>query len=218
MAPPTRSVSVCLFYIHPVLASACETSLAGEGFRLQMLRMHPSRLSDLQNLPIPRASVYLIDSNTHQFATQALAANILTHFPGARMLILAEKFTEASAFPLMRLGAKGLLRFDEAARFLRRAVHEVAGGGFWVPRTLLSRFVDATLNAGRRLARSAVELTRREHQVLSALLANLSNKEIAKQLQISERTAKFHVSNLLEKYGVKRRADLILLNLTLQVA
>jgi len=40
------------------------------------------------------------------------------------------------------------------------------------------------------------------------------NKEIAKKLRISERTAKFHVSNLLAKFGVQRRADLILLRLT----
>ena len=43
------------------------------------------------------------------------------------------------------------------------------------------------------------------------VLDNLSNKEIANKLNISERTAKFHVSNLLTKYGVGRRADLILL-------
>jgi DNA-binding CsgD family transcriptional regulator len=47
--------------------------------------------------------------------------------------------------------------------------------------------------------------------VADLLLENLSNKEIASRLHVSERTAKFHVSNLLAKYGVQRRADLILL-------
>jgi DNA-binding CsgD family transcriptional regulator len=42
-------------------------------------------------------------------------------------------------------------------------------------------------------------------------MQNLSNKEIGSKLHMSERTAKFHVSNLLAKYGVQRRADLILL-------
>ncbi len=54
-------------------------------------------------------------------------------------------------------------------------------------------------------------LSRREKEVMEALLENLSNKEIASKLNMSERTAKFHVSNLLAKYGVRRRADLILL-------
>jgi hypothetical protein len=45
--------------------------------------------------------------------------------------------------------------------------------------------------------------------VLEAVLDNLSNKEIARRLHMSERTAKFHVSNLLVKHGVRRRADLL---------
>src|SRR5258706_612282 len=47
--------------------------------------------------------------------------------------------------------------------------------------------------------------------LLANLLENLSNKEIASKLNIAERTVKFHVSNLLNKFGVRRRADLILL-------
>jgi DNA-binding CsgD family transcriptional regulator len=47
--------------------------------------------------------------------------------------------------------------------------------------------------------------------VLDLLLENLSNKEIAGKLKIAEPTAKFHVSNVLTKFGVHRRADLIVL-------
>jgi two-component system, NarL family, response regulator DesR len=43
------------------------------------------------------------------------------------------------------------------------------------------------------------------------LLENLVNKEIGSRLNISERTVKFHVSHILSKFGVRRRADLILL-------
>jgi DNA-binding NarL/FixJ family response regulator len=90
----------------------------------------------------------------------------------------------------------------------------VAAGGFWVPRETLSRFVDSILSTtqGRRLRTDAPgELSRREQEVLSSLLENLANKEVASRLNISERTVKFHVSNLLAKFGVRRRADLILL-------
>jgi DNA-binding CsgD family transcriptional regulator len=55
-------------------------------------------------------------------------------------------------------------------------------------------------------------LSRREREVYDLLLENLSNKEIAKRLNVSERTAKFHVSNLLSKFQVKRRSDLLLLS------
>ena len=54
-------------------------------------------------------------------------------------------------------------------------------------------------------------MSKREQEVLELLMQNLSNKEIGSKLHMSERTAKFHVSNLLAKYSVQRRADLILL-------
>jgi DNA-binding NarL/FixJ family response regulator len=79
---------------------------------------------------------------------------------------------------------------------------------------VLSRFVDSILTGaqGRRLRNEApTDLSRREQEVLNGLLENLANKEVADRLHISERTVKFHVSNLLAKFGVRRRADLILL-------
>ena len=64
---------------------------------------------------------------------------------------------------------------------------------------------------GRQVKLSPANITVREREVLDALLENLANKEIADRLNISERTVKFHVSSLLEKFSVRRRADLILL-------
>ena len=89
----------------------------------------------------------------------------------------------------------------------------VACGGYWVERQLLSRFMDSRGHRSRRRLAKALSprLSPREREVLKCLLANLSNKDIARKLNISERTAKFHVSNLLTKFDVKRRADLIML-------
>ncbi|MDE1941162.1 MAG: helix-turn-helix transcriptional regulator [Patescibacteria group bacterium] len=53
-----------------------------------------------------------------------------------------------------------------------------------------------------------VRLTKTEHIVLPLVLNFRSNKEIASELGTSVRTAKFHVSNILHKYGVSYRADL----------
>ncbi len=54
-------------------------------------------------------------------------------------------------------------------------------------------------------------MSARQQEVRDFLLENLSNREIAERLHMSERTVKFHVSNLLSKFGFKRRADLIVL-------
>ncbi len=84
---------------------------------------------------------------------------------------------------------------------------------YWVPRELLTRFVESILPElrGCKSLDCEVDISRREHEVLDLLLENLANKEIASRLFVSERTVKFHVSNLLSKFGVQRRADLIVL-------
>ncbi|PYQ20040.1 MAG: hypothetical protein DMF79_11330 [Acidobacteria bacterium] len=93
----------------------------------------------------------------------------------------------------------------------RRGVTAVSKGGYWVPRVLLTLFLDTLLSRGAAPEPTRrTSLSRREQDVLDPLLLNYSNKEIAARLNISERTVKFHVSNLLAKFQVQRRADLIL--------
>src|SRR5262249_62272850 len=105
------------------------------------------------------------------------------------VIVVAEKFDQATAFPLLRLGAKGLLSFSEASEQLARAIQEVARGGFWVPRSLLSRFVDETLTAVRRPrgTTSGARLSRPGEGGLEALPENLSTKENPSPASMTQR-------------------------------
>jgi DNA-binding NarL/FixJ family response regulator len=169
--------------------------------------------TDAESIAVPRADVYVIDYNANGVSTSTLVSSIMTRYPNSRVLLLGDQFDDRTAFPLLRLGVKGLLDHAVLASQLRSALQAVASGGYWVPRAVLSRFVDHVLKTGaaQLLPASHTALSRREKEVADALLSNLSNKEIASKLNISERTVKFHVSNLLEKFGVGRRADLIVL-------
>lgn len=62
----------------------------------------------------------------------------------------------------------------------------------------------------RAEARAALGISPREHEVLLALAAGLSNKEIARQLDVSPNTVKTHLSRLFEKLGARRRTDAIM--------
>jgi DNA-binding CsgD family transcriptional regulator len=63
------------------------------------------------------------------------------------------------------------------------------------------------LSAARSLG-AGVKISRREQEVLDGVLKQQANKEIAMNLKVSERTVKFHVSSLLEKFGVTNRVAL----------
>lgn len=64
------------------------------------------------------------------------------------------------------------------------------------------------LEAGHSVS-SPVKLTRREEEVLEGVMRSLANKEIAANLNLSERTVKFHVSSLLAKFRVRGRMELV---------
>jgi DNA-binding NarL/FixJ family response regulator len=188
--------------------------LEDSGFQITSKQLDSMLAPDLRNLDVPRASVYVVDAHAARQATGVLLGNILEHNSSARLLVVGDRLKEADSYALLRQGVKGILTYAEAREQLSRALPQVASGGIWVPRPVLSRFVDSILN-GRQARRlnpdSTNELSHREQEVLTGLLDNLANKELAQKMKISERTVKFHVSNLLAKFGVRRRADLILL-------
>jgi DNA-binding NarL/FixJ family response regulator len=175
---------------------------------------------DLRAFEPPKAQVYVVDAHAGRQATGALLSNILARYSDARLIVVGDQRQDSSSFSLLRLGVKGILTYSEARDQLIRALPLVANGGFWVPRTLLSGFVDSILSGQtlRLKSGSVANLSRREQEALDSLLENLSNKEIAGKLNIAERTVKFHVSNLFNKFGVRRRADLILLTFQRQMA
>lgn len=72
----------------------------------------------------------------------------------------------------------------------------------------LSEKAQKLLEAGHSV-KASVKLTRREEEVLDAIFRSLGNKEISCELNISERTVKFHVSSLLSKFKVRSRRELL---------
>jgi DNA-binding NarL/FixJ family response regulator len=209
-----NALQVCLISPHPLVLSEFERVLTDPGFTLILKHLESTLGPDLRRAEIPDASLYVVDAHVARSAAGALLSNILDNHTEARIIVVAEKFDSEESYSLLQMGAKGLLTYTEAREQLPRALPLVAAGGFWVPRAVLSGFVDSILGGsqGRRLkADVSADLSRREQEVLHSLLENLANKEIGNKLNISERTVKFHVSNLLSKFGVRRRADLILL-------
>jgi DNA-binding NarL/FixJ family response regulator len=72
----------------------------------------------------------------------------------------------------------------------------------------LNKRAQKLLDAGHSV-KTSVKLTRREEEVLDGILRSLANKEIACELNLSERTVKFHVSSLLSKFKVRSRMELM---------
>ena len=196
---------------HPLALEALRAALLPLGVSAVGVRLPHSAHPDLSQLDAAAGSLVVIDACYPPVGAERVVAIVMGAVSGARALVLTDGLDETLTFRLLRLGVKGLVPYERVAEQLAPALQAVAKGGFWVPRDLLSRFVDSLLQTGAaRHTLHPVGLSSRENDVLDCLLENLSNKEIASRLNIAERTVKFHVSNLLAKFGVQRRADLIL--------
>jgi hypothetical protein len=103
-------------------------------------------------MELPVASVYVIDSAGIPSGPLELVRQIVSHTAKAHIIVLAESFDESDAFPLLNLGVKGLIAHEFVAQQLPRALQAIAAGGFWVPRILLSKFVDSVISKDRESA------------------------------------------------------------------
>jgi DNA-binding NarL/FixJ family response regulator len=127
----------------------------------------------------------------------------------ARVLVLTSVADSASVTVAMRAGAAGFLYKDVDPDALVRAVRSVHDG-----HTVLALEAAGTLvrSRSRPTAVSGLEaLTAREREVLAQIAEGRSNREIARLLNMSEKTVKTHVSSVLAKLGVADRTQAALL-------
>lgn len=147
-----------------------------------------------------RPDITLMDLRLPEMAgTEAIAA-IRGRDPEARIIILSTFSNQEDVYSSICAGAKGYLLKDAPVEELLRCIRAVHAGETWMaPR--------AAANLAARVG--SPELTGRELEVLSLMVAGLSNKEIGAKLDIAEGTVKVHVGNIFEKLAVTGRTEAI---------
>lgn len=124
--------------------------------------------------------------------------------------VVPESFDSKKRLRLLELGTRGIVEISPYfARDIAGAVKSVVNGKLWIDHALLEKFVTYTNAVLKRLPGVDDGLTSREHEVLQLLLQEYTNKQIATLLGISERTVKFHVSNILQKTRTDTRQVLV---------
>ena len=126
--------------------------------------------------------------------------------PQARVLVLSSFLDDERLFPAVRAGAAGYLLKDVEPRELVKAIRTVHGGEALLHPAVAARLMDEFAAAPPQEP-SADSLTEREREVLTLIARGLPNKLIARDLSISEKTVKAHVSSILGKLGVSDRTQ-----------
>jgi len=140
-----------------------------------------------------------------------LAERCRSRLPGSKFLALVPPAdgNYAEKIRLFHWGIEGFVELTETwDTELPQAIRSVLSGRYWVPSEVWSAFIRYAQALEQARLLPGQSLTAREGQVLRLLMRRLTNKEISKELLISERTVKFHVSHILAKLGLEDRRGL----------
>jgi len=125
--------------------------------------------------------------------------------PGTRVIILTSYIDDDRLLPAIRAGAAGYLLKNAEPQELARAIRTAAAGEALIDPSVAARLVERLAQDEQR--DDYESLTAREREVLELIGRGFSNKRIARELGIAEKTVKTHVSNLLGKLGVADRTQ-----------
>ena len=140
------------------------------------------------------------------------AAEMAARAPSVAVVLLVDDDCDEQFLEAIRLGATGYVRRTIAPGALANVVRAVAKGESAIPRSLVRALIDDYRDRPARRFVAArggrgVDLTAREWEVLSLMRDDLSTREIADRLRISEVTVRRHISTVVKKLRVESRAD-----------
>jgi len=125
-------------------------------------------------------------------------------------ILLAAAAEKAQMLEALQLGARGVVLKDSATEILLKAIRTVHEGQYWVGRESVADLVQylRTMLEPRDTSKNTYGLTSRELEILSAIVAGLNNRDIAKKFSLSEDTVKHHLTHIFDKTGVSNRLEL----------
>ena len=209
MATMLSAIRIAVIDDHPLfresvvetLASAGSFEIVGEGANAgDALRLAQDLVPD----------IVLLDLRLPGGGVQA-ATSIVSVCPTVRIIMLTASDSEQDVIAALRAGAQGYILKSSSGLELVQTVRDVARGNSYVAPNLAGRLL---INRGKGIETMVVDpfrdLTSYEERIFALVSQGMSNKEVARQLDCSERTVKHHMTNIMRKLNVRNRVEAVL--------
>jgi DNA-binding NarL/FixJ family response regulator len=194
------SVRVCIVEGQMLFRTAIIDALASE---LEISVVASAIAFPIPNLAALRPGVIVVDLDVPSFSLAEAMRYVRSESPQSRICVMSVHLRPEVVQRCLAVGASAYIAKDVSTAEFVRAVKLVGAGGSYVDPRIPVAFDGAR---PRRTRRSST-LSYRETEVIRLIASGLSNKEISSHLDLSDKTVKNHVSNILAKLSISARAE-----------
>ncbi|MGE5466526.1 MAG: response regulator [Ignavibacteria bacterium] len=212
----TKPIDVFLVDDHRCMLWGLEKLVAGEAPRMRVAGKAGSRDEALTGIGSACPDVVLLDLDLGGCSSLEFLPELLDR-SDAQVLILTGTRDAALHERAVALGARGVVKKEEAAEVLIAAIERVHGGDLWLDRDTMARVLGAVTRPPRaaRQGRVVEPLTPKEREIIVAIVAQRGAKGdvIAAELHMSGHTLRNHLTTIYRKLDVRNRLELVMVAL-----
>lgn len=212
MAKKSSEVRIVIADDHPIFRDGLRRLLQSEG--MKVVGEAPNGEEAVKLAQQLNPDILLLDVAMPQKPGLEALRDLAGAKTPVRTILLTAAIERTQIVEALQLGARGVVLKESATQLLLRSIQTVLRGEYWVGRESVSDLVqtlrDLLPPAGTDTKKTKFGLTPRELEIIAAIVAGYSNRDIAQKFSISEQTVKHHLTNTFDKLGVSTRLELAL--------
>jgi len=157
-----------------------------------------------------KPDIMLLDLAMPKYSGMDALRDISKNSHHVRVIVVTAAIEKKELVEVLQLGARGMVLKDTASQLIMKAIEAVLQGEYWVGCERVLNMIQYLNTLIKAEPNTKYGLTKREMQIVSAVVATLSNREIAKHFGLAEDTVKHHLNSIFNKTGVSTRLELAL--------
>jgi DNA-binding NarL/FixJ family response regulator len=192
---------------HPIVLAALNALLSANG-SFNVVNTYLNGRDALEGLRELAPDLAILDISMPELSGLEVLATTEEEGLRTRVVLLTGSASDEQVLNAVTRGAWGILKKDEAAETLLECLETVLAGERWLPSALVAPAVRREAERRHDIDRLENVLTAREREIATLVASGLSNKHIARLINVSEGTVKVHLHNSYQKLGVPNRTSL----------
>jgi two-component system, NarL family, response regulator LiaR len=205
-----KKIKILIVDDHPMMREALQTAFEGED-DLEMIGEAPDAIKALKMLETLKPDVIMMDMLLPGMSGLEAIEKIIESDPQAKILVLSSMEDEERIVSAIQAGALGYFPKTAPRTYLLEAIRKVADGVPYMPAGITLKLFQGLrrVKIVQPVNNMQVSLTSRQLQILSLLSEGRPDDEIAKLLYLEESTVRAHVHHILQRLGLKNRAQAV---------